>query len=124
MINAITMQAGSTVTATVRWTNVQGQPATVSSETTWQSMDTTRVTVAVDAADSTVARITSVGPLGTAQVQASAQVQPAEKVPPGGGGTSSNTVTTILDITVISAVATSGTISVSGSAAMPLNPMP
>lgn len=108
MIQTITMRSGATITATVRWTDVMNSAANVAGKTTWKSTNDALITVTVDATDSTIARITSTGTTGTAQVQATAPTS------------TENIITTMLDISIISADATTGTISVSGEGVVPV----
>ena len=101
------IRSGATITANVSWTDVQGTAAPVTGATTWTSSDESIIKVAVDGSDSTLARITSVGPVGTAQVQVSATTEAGKKL------------TAQSDVSVISSEATTGTIYMSSTAAIP-----
>ena len=78
-----------------------GNPTTVESAT-WTSSDDTVVTVTVDPADFTKAVMAAVGPIGTAQITLSADARFGPDV---------NTLTGLLDVTVIAGEAVSLVIS-------------
>lgn len=98
---ASTLQSGQTATAKVAWVDVHGNPATVDGPTDWQTTDSAILTATVDPTDSTIASVVSVGPIGPAQLQATADADMGAGV---------QTITAILDVTVIAGQASAGTI--------------
>jgi hypothetical protein len=107
-----TVRSGATISAQVNWTDVNGSAAEVSGETTWTSGDTALVTVAADNKDSTLCRCTSVGPVGTTQVMASAATSGGKQVQAQ------------VDVHVISADATTGSITMQGTQVLGYGPPP
>ena len=98
-----TMQAGTYGYAQVVWKDSQGQPAKVDGKTSWASSDDTILMVeALAESDTTQAKVTSLGPIGHAQVQASADADLGDGV---------KRVTSILDVDVIGGEASGGDIS-------------
>jgi hypothetical protein len=105
-----TVRSGATVTAQVAWTDFNGTPAEVDGDTTWVVADPKLVSCDPDKKDSTIARLTSVGPLGTTQVLASAATK------------SGKTLSTQVDVHIIAAEASQGSISMTSTYVNPLAP--
>jgi hypothetical protein len=98
---ASTITTGTSATAKVAWVDAGGNPATVDGPTAWASSDTAIATVEANATDSTEAQVVSVGPIGPAQLQATADADMGSGV---------QTITAMLDLTVIAGQASAGTI--------------
>jgi hypothetical protein len=107
-----TVRSAATITAQVNWTDVNGSAAEVGGETAWTSSDTSLVTVEADKKDSTLCRCTSVGPIGTAQIIATA------------AAASGKQVQAQVDVHVISAEATTGNIIMSSTTTLGYGPPP
>jgi hypothetical protein len=100
-----TMSAGTTAEATVMWIDSFGNPAKVDGPTKWESSDDLIVTVSATPGPPTNrAQVVSVGPIGPAQIQATADADLGDGV---------KSITAILDVVVISGQATAGTIELS-----------
>src|SRR4051812_15508364 len=70
---ASTMQAGTSAQATVKWVDQAGNAARVDGATEWESSDETILTVeTIPGPPENRAAVTSLGPIGPAQVQATA----------------------------------------------------
>ena len=95
-----TMPSGSTASLSIAWIDAAGNPATVDGPTAWESSDEAVVTLEASA-DSLTATVTSVGPVGPVQVQATADADM---------GSGIKTITAICDINVIAGEAVGGTI--------------
>jgi hypothetical protein len=108
---ASTMTAGTKASAVVKWVDMMGHPAKVSGDTHWETSDDEIVTVEVDHSDSNHATITSVGPVGPAQIQATVDSDLSENV---------HHITALLDLTVISGQAVAGVIELTPHVAEPL----
>ena len=100
-IMASSLTAGQSASAKVQWVDQAGNPATVDGPTAWVSSDPAVLTVVGDGADSTKAAVQSVGPVGPAQIQATADADL---------GAGMKTITAVLDVTVIAGEAFGGTI--------------
>lgn len=109
---AYTLPSGMQVGAQISYVDVNGNPATVDGVVTWTSSDATVVSVMADAQDSTLCTIAAIGPVGAAQVQASADADL---------GAGSRTIVTLLDVTVVAGEAVAGTITITGEAT-PISP--
>jgi hypothetical protein len=98
-----TVPAGTSGAVTVDWVDAFGNPAKTDGPTSWQSSDPSIVTatVAPDDATTNTAVLTSVGPIGPAQVQATADADM-------GAGTRS--ITAVCNVTVIAGEAVGGVI--------------
>lgn len=97
-----TLTAGKTATANVEWTDDQGNAAKVDGITKWASSDEDILTVEdINTGDSTSARVISVGPIGPAQIQATADADMGAGV---------KTITCMIDVTVIAGEASGGKI--------------
>src|SRR5215469_11276025 len=99
-----TLPSGGSAMAQVSWVDAAGNPAPVDGATGWVSSDSTIVTVTVNAADSTMATVTAPGPIGPAQVQATADADMGSGV---------QTITAVLDLSVIAGQAVGGVITLS-----------
>jgi hypothetical protein len=103
---AYTLPVGMEVSAQVAYVDAAGNPAVVDGAVVWASSDATVVTTTVDANDSTLVTISAIGPVGAAQVTATADADI------GSGITS---LVTMLDISTIAGQAVAGTITVTGT---------
>ena len=104
---AYNLASGMQVHVEVKYVDVNGNPAEVDGEVTWESSDESVIEVAVDEADSSRATVQAVGGIGQAQVTATADADLGE-------GT--RELVTPMDVTVVAGEAMSGTISPVGSA--------
>ena len=104
-----TVPAGSKGNVTVDWVDAFGNPAQVDGKTTWQSSDAAivKVSIAPDDATSQTAQLESLGPIGPAQIQATADADMGDGV---------KTITAICNVTVIAGQAVGGVIRPVGSA--------
>ena len=93
------------VQAQIAYVDAGGNPATVDGDVVWASSDETVATVTADANDSTLCSITSVGPLGAAQISATADADLGAGV---------RQVITLTDVTVVAGEAVAGTITIQG----------
>jgi hypothetical protein len=105
------LPADHTVQMQVAYVDSGGNPATIDNDVIWSSSDTNIVTVAADAADSTICRVTPVG-VGQAQVTATVDADIGE---------GERELVTLADITVVGGEAVAGTIAPVG-APEPINP--
>jgi hypothetical protein len=103
---AYTLPVGMQVAAQVAYVDAGGNAAVVDGEVAWASSDATVASVAVDVDDSTICTIGAVGPVGAAQVTATADADIGAGV---------KTLVTLLDITVIAGEAVAGTITITGT---------
>ena len=92
----------------VAYVDAGGNPAKVDGAVSWQSSDTSIVSVQVDAADTTKCSITSGQNVGQAQVSATADADL---------GTGTRNLVTLLDVTIVAGEAVAGTITPVGEAA-------
>lgn len=98
---AATISSGSLGTVSVSWVDAGGNPAKVDGPTVWQSSDESLLTVTVAAGNPLIANLYAPGPIGNAQVQATADADLGEGV---------KSITAVLDMTVIAGQASAGTI--------------
>jgi hypothetical protein len=99
---ASTMQAGTSAQATVTWIDQFGNPAKIDGATQWASSDDTVLTVSsIPGPPENRAKVDAVGPIGPAQLQATADADLGQGV---------QSITAILDVTVIAGQASAGTI--------------
>jgi hypothetical protein len=91
---------------------VNGALAEIQGETAWKATDEALVQVEVDKNDSHICRVTALGPIGSTQVVALAQ------------SVSGRTLTAQVDVSVISAEATTGTIYMQGITTSMYGPPP
>jgi len=98
---ANTMQSGSIATLSIQWSDSHGNPAKVDGPTQWVSSDEDVLTVQVAAGNPLIANVYSQGPVGPAQIQATADADLGEGV---------KTITAVCDINVIAGEASGGTI--------------
>jgi hypothetical protein len=96
-----TLGADHLVKMQVGYVDAGGNPAKVDGAVVWASSDAALITVSVDANDSTICTATPVGPLGQAQITATADADL------GAGVTS---LITNCDIQIVSGMAVAGTI--------------
>ena len=101
---ASTLQSGQSASAKVQWVDAAGNPARVDGDTSWATSDAATLTVTPNAADSTSAAVQAVGPIGPAQLQATADADIGAGV---------QTITAVLDVVVIAGQASAGTITLS-----------
>ena len=99
---AATMQAGSRATVSVEWKDTGGNIVKVDGPTTWASSVPGTVECTVSTGNPQIANLFAPGPVGAAQIQATADADLGE-------GTKA--VTATLDISVISGEAIGGDIS-------------
>jgi len=104
---AYTLASRMQVHVHVAYVDAAGNPAVVDGPVQWASSDSTIVTVTVDAADSAKALVAAVGPVGQAQVTATADADLGSGV---------RTLVTPMDVTVAAGEAVAGTISPVGAA--------
>ena len=98
---ANTMAAGSIATLSVQWVDKGGNPAKVDGPTKWQSSDDTILKVEVSTGNPLISNVYSQGPIGAAQVQATADADLGSGV---------QNITAVCDITVIAGQAYAGQI--------------
>jgi hypothetical protein len=110
---AATMQVGSMATLTVEWHDAGGQPAKVDGPTTWTSSDETIVQVTGGSSNPLITNIYAPGPIGVAQVQASADADMGAGV---------RKVSSVIEITTIAGEATAGTITFESTGTHPPSP--
>jgi hypothetical protein len=96
-IMATTIPSGQTGDARVTWTDAQDNSTVSQWPTWWESSDTAIVTVDASPTDGLMAKVTSVGPIGAAQVRAHT-------------GENSEIHATPLDVEVVGGAAVAGTI--------------
>jgi hypothetical protein len=96
-----TLPADMQVEVQVSYVDASGNPATVDGDVTWSSSDDTIVQVQVNSADSTLCEVIAPGPVGNAQVTATADADL---------GAGSTPIVCLMDVTVASGQAVSGTI--------------
>jgi hypothetical protein len=96
-----TLPVDHSVLMQVAYVDAQGNPATIDGDVTWESSDVSIITVAVDAADSSICRATPVGSVGQAQVTATCDADL-------GDGT--RELITLCDIEVVGGEAVAGSI--------------
>jgi hypothetical protein len=96
-----TMQAGTIATLSVQWVDKSGNPASVDGPTKWASSDEDILKVEAAAGNPLIANVYSQGPIGPAQIQATADADLGE-------GT--KTITATCDISVIAGEAFGGSI--------------
>ena len=98
---ASTMQAGSRATVSVEWKDAAGHTVKVDGPTVWDSSAPGIVECKVATGNPGIANLFAPGPVGTAQIQATADADLGE-------GTKS--VTAVIDINVIAGEAVGGDI--------------
>ena len=98
---AATMQVKSYATVSVEWKDAGGNIVKVDGPTKWESSDSATLQVTVATGNPQIANLYAPGPVGTAQVQATADADLGE-------GTKA--VTATLDVTVVSGEAVGGEI--------------
>ena len=96
-----TLTVGGRATVSVQWNDQNGQPAKVDGPTTWVSSDAATLECVVATGNSQIANLFAPGPIGTVQIQATADADMGEGVRP---------VTSTIDITVIGGEAQGGDI--------------
>ena len=96
-----TLPVDHSVLMQVSYTDARGNPATIDGDVTWESSDTSIISVTVDQADSTICRATPVGTVGQAQVTATCDADLGE-------GT--RELVTLCDIEVVGGEAVAGSI--------------
>jgi hypothetical protein len=111
--SSATMPVGSMATCSVEWKDAAGNPVKVDGPTTWISTEPTIVQVTGGSSNPLITNIYAPGPLGTAQVQASADADMGEGV---------RKVTAVLDVTVIMGEAVSGEIKFTPTGSHPPSP--
>jgi len=102
---AYTLPIDHFIEVQVSYVDAHGNPAAIDGPVAWTSSNESMATVDVDTVDSTLCRITPVGPPGTAQVVATADVDLGAGVKP---------LLTTLDLTLVAGTAVAGTIDVVG----------
>lgn len=108
---AYTLPADMQVEVKVSYVDASGNPAGVDGAVVWDTSDATIAKVVVNSADSTLCEVIAPGPVGNAQVTATADADL-------GAGTTP--LITTLDVTVVAGQAVAGTISPVG----PAEPIP
>lgn len=101
------LASGMQVHVGVSYVDASGNPATVDGAVSWDSSDHSIVEVHTDETDSTKCTVMANGPVGQAQVSATADADLGE-------GT--RAITTIMDVEVIAGEAVAGTIEPVGGA--------
>lgn len=96
-----TLTVGGRATAHVQWNDANGQSAKVDGPTTWVSSDPLTLECVVATGNPLIANCYAPGPIGTVQIQATADADMGEGVRP---------VTSTIDITVIGGEAQGGDI--------------
>jgi hypothetical protein len=96
-----TMQVGHYAVVSVQWVDNAGNAAHVDGPTVWQSSDVTLVECTVSTGNPLIANLHALGPIGPVQIQATADADLGE-------GTQS--ITALLDVTVIAGEASAGSI--------------
>jgi hypothetical protein len=102
-----TLQSGARATLSVAWLQSNGQSAPVDGPTTWVSSNPSVCQCTVASGNSLIANLYAPGPIGTVQIQASADADMGEGMQP---------VTSVMDITVIAGQATGGDITLTPTA--------
>src|SRR4029077_19895488 len=90
-----------TVLMQIAYVDAKDNPATIDNDVSWQSSDTSIVTVTVDTSDSTTCRITPAGAVGQVQVTATCDADLGDGV---------RNLVTLCDIDVVGGEAVAGTI--------------
>lgn len=93
-----TLGVGHLATVTVEWKDAHGNPAKVDGPTTWASTDSSVLTVTVATGNPLIANCKAIA-IGTAQIQATADADMGEGI---------KTITSTIDVTVISGEAVGG----------------
>lgn len=96
-----TMQSGTLATLSIEWVDEYGNPATVDGPTEWVSSDESIATIEVSTGNPLIANVTSKGPVGPVQMQATADADLGKGV---------KTLTAVCDINVIAGEASGGEI--------------
>src|SRR5262245_29526133 len=104
---AYKLPSGMQVDVQVSYVDTNGNPAEVDGEVTWDSSHAGTLEVEVDRGDSTKATIKAIGPVGQAQVTATADADL---------GTGTRELITPMDVEVVAGEAVSGTIAPVGEA--------
>jgi hypothetical protein len=102
-----TLAADHLVTMQVSYVDAAGNPAKVDGAVVWASSDETIITLDVDLGDSSICRATPVGPVGQAQVTATADADLGSGV---------KNLITVADIQIVGGEAVAGTIQPIGEA--------
>jgi hypothetical protein len=100
---AYTLPVNNLIVVQVAYVDVAGNPAKVDGDVAWASNNDAVATAVVDPGDSTMCTVSAVGPIGTAQVTATADADLGDGV---------RELVTLLDLTVIAGEAVAGTINV------------
>ena len=74
------MQSGSYATVSVEWTDKGGNPVKVDGPTDWESSDPTIVECTVATGNPLIANLHALGPLGTVQINATADADLSESI--------------------------------------------
>ena len=98
---AYTLPSGKEIELQVSYVDQAGNPAAVDGPVTWASSNTAILTIVAEPTDSTICMATTIGPVGTAQVTATADADL---------GTGVKSLVTMLDVTVVAGEAVAGTI--------------
>ena len=98
---AVVIQAGTEGDVKVAWVDEYGNAARVDGETSWKSSDESVASVAAQRPDTTRAHVKSLGPIGPVQIQATVD---------GDLGEGRQTITAILNVSVIAGQASGGEI--------------
>ena len=104
---AYTLPSGMKVNVKVAYQDAAGNPAAVDGDVTWASSDDATATVLVDGADSMAAVVSATGPVGQAQITATADADLGAGV---------RELITIMDVSVVAGEAVAGVISPVGAA--------
>jgi len=99
-----TMQAYTYATLSVQWNDKNGAPVKVDGPTTWASSDPSTLQVTVATGNPQIANLYAPGPVGKAQIQATADADLGEGV---------KTVTSTIEVEVIAGEAVGGEITFS-----------
>jgi hypothetical protein len=97
-----TLPVGMQAKMQVSYTDAAGNPAQVDGDVEWDSSNAAVLKVDVDPTDSTICTVTPLGPLGQAQVTATADADL---------GTGSREIVTVADISIVAGEAVAGSIS-------------
>lgn len=101
-----TMQVHSYATVSVQWKDIAGNVVKVDGPTTWESSDESILEVEVATGNPQIANLFAPGPIGTAEIHATADADLGEGI---------KTVTATITVQVISGQAVSGDIQFSQS---------
>lgn len=103
---AYKLPSGDFITVQISYVDKNGNPAVVDGAVSWASSNDGISTATVDTTDSTICRIDTPGPVGTAQISATGDADLGEGV---------RNIVTTFDVEVIAGEAFAGTINVVGT---------